>query len=398
MKSMENKTGIPDKNTVDNEIARRIKITEWLIKAKRAPGIRNWHFWLIIISFILLAYIYYQILPDYHDIYIIIFFYPLLYAAIIFRLRGVIVSGLILIAILLPYTLVPSYDPVSITRSLIFALFAILISSLCATLLNHLEHQLEAYEYILSLNEELNNSLERLRNTQQQLVQVAKLGAIGELAASVAHELNNPLAGVLVYTKLLMKKLESGTYEKSEAMSHLREIESAIDYCSDIIRGLLDFARQSTPVMRPLTFTRVIDKAISLAGNQAKKKKIEIIRDESPSLPLVDGDFNQILQVLVNLIVNAVQATEEGGRLTISTGIAGEEWVQIKVRDTGCGISAENLDKLFTPFFTTKQDVKGVGLGLAVSHGIIERHGGRIEVESREGEGSTFTIFLPSEQ
>ncbi len=392
---MNNKAEILDKSSMDGEISRRLKVLRWLLEAKATFGIRNWHFWIIIVLFIVFAYIYYDILPEYHDIYIILFFYPLLYAAIVFRLRGVIISGLVFLTILLPHALLSAYDPVALTRSLIFALFAFLISSLCATLLNYLEHQIEAYEHILSLNDELNTSLERLQSTQQQLIQVAKLGAIGELAASVAHELNNPLAGVLVYTKLLEKKIQGESFNKSEALANLAEIETAVNYCSDIIRGLLDFARQSPPLMRPVTISRTIDKAMSLVGHQARMKNIKVTREESSSLPLVIGDFNQLLQVFINLTVNAIQSMTEGGRLVISSRVGEKEWVEVSFQDTGCGISAENLEKLFTPFFTTKEDVKGVGLGLAVSHGIIERHGGRIEVESQEGQGSIFTVYLP---
>jgi signal transduction histidine kinase len=385
-----------EKSPVYEEVHERLKVFRWLLKAKATFGIRNWHFWIIIVLFIVFAYVYYGVLSSYHDIYIILFFYPLLYAAIVFRLRGVIFSGLVFLAILLPHALVSLYDPVALTRSLIFALFAFLISSLCATLLNHLEYQVEAYEHIMSLNEELKTSLEHLRNTQQQLIQVAKLGAIGELAASVAHELNNPLTGVLVYTKLLEKKIQGESFNKSEALGNLAEIESAINHCSDIIKGLLDFARQSPPLMRPVTISRSLDKTISLVGHQAKMKNIKVIREDSPTLPLVIGDFNQLLQVFINLTVNAIQAMNEGGRLTIGSGVDAEGRVKVSFQDTGCGISEENMGKLFTPFFTTKEDVKGVGLGLAVSHGIIERHGGQIEVESQEGKGSTFTVYLPA--
>jgi signal transduction histidine kinase len=392
---MRSEAEIPEENLDNDEIIGRLKKIRWLLDVKTTAWISSWHFWLIVVSLVIITYIYYEVLPDYHDIYIIMFFYPLLYASIIYRRIGVVVAGLVVIAVLLPYTFIPSYDPGTMTRSIIFTLFIILISGMYATILNYLEHQIEAYDHIWELNRELHASFQKLQTAQRQLIQVAKLGAIGELAASVAHELNNPLAGILIYTKLLGKKMKNESFNKDEALANLEEIESATNYCSDIIRGLLDFARQSTPVMRPITISRVIDKAISLAGHQAKNKKVEIIREEYPSLPLVTGDFNQILQVMVNLLVNAVQSMGEEGKLTISTGIDGEDCVKISFRDTGCGISAENLDKLFTPFFTTKQDVKGVGLGLAVSHGIIERHGGRIEVESRESEGSTFTIYLP---
>jgi signal transduction histidine kinase len=134
---------------------------------------------------------------------------------------------------------------------------------------------------------------------------------------------------------------------------------------------------------------------MSLVGHQVKMKMIEVVRDESPALPLVVADFNQLVQVFINLVVNAVEAMNDRGKLTIHAATE-NGWVKVSVSDNGCGIPPENLDRLFTPFFTTKEDVKGVGLGLAVSYGIIERHGGRIEARSEAGKGSTFTIFLPA--
>jgi len=169
-----------------------------------------------------------------------------------------------------------------------------------------------------------------------------------------------------------------------------------VDYCTSIIHGLLDFARQSPPLLRPVTVGRAIDKAVSLVGHQAKTRRIDIVVNDSSSLPLVVADFNQLVQVFVNLTVNAVQAMDDGCKLIIDTSNNDNDWVRIGFRDTGCGISKENMEKLFTPFFTTREEVKGVGLGLAVSHGIIERHGGTIEVESEIGKGSTFTVVLPA--
>ncbi len=386
----------PEKSSIHDKTSGNSKRARWLLSIKTTSGIRNKHFFIIAAIFIVFAYIYYNVLSSYHDLYIILFFYPLIYSSLVFRLRGVIISGILFIGILIPHTVLLLYDPVALSRSLLFAVFAFLISGLCAALLNHLEHQLEAYDHIVFLNEELNRSMERLRSSQQQLLQAAKLGAIGQLAASVAHELNNPLGGVKVYTKLLKKKIETESFEQEDVLTNLEEIESAVDYCSDIIRGLLDFARQSPPLIGPITVSRAIDKVISLVGHQVKMKNIEVVREESPSLPLVMGDFNQVLQVFVNLTVNAVQSMAEGGRLTISSSTDEERNVAVSFRDNGCGISAENMEKLFTPFFTTKEEVKGVGLGLAVSYGIIERHGGRIEVQSEEGKGSTFTVYLPA--
>ena len=386
---------IPDKDRLMREDGSPVRFTGRLLRARASTGIFGIHFWIIIGLFIVFSYVYYGILPSYHDIYVIIFFYPLIYAAIIYRVRGVIVSGLVFLGILLPQALLFTQDPLSLMRTLIFAIFAFLVSGLGATLLNYLEHQVEAYQEILYLNDELNGYIEQLKKTQQQLIQAAKLSSIGQLSAAVAHELNNPLAGVLVYTRLLKDKLARDSFDKEQMQKNLERIESAIDYCTGIIRGLLDFARQSEPLLRPVTINRAIDKAMSLVGHQAKMKRIEVVREESENLTLVVADFNQLVQVIINLVVNAVQAMNEGYRLDIRTS-NDNDWVRISVHDTGCGIPGENMDKLFTPFFTTRDEVKGVGLGLAVSYGIIERHGGRIEVESEVGKGSTFTIFLPA--
>jgi signal transduction histidine kinase len=371
--------------------------TLYVLKAGGKAGWRGPHLWIIIALFALFAYVYYGVLTTFHDIYVIIFFYPLIYAAIIYRMWGVLFSGVALLAIIIPQAVLFADDPISLVRTLIFALFAFLVSGMGATLLNYLEHQLDAYREILSLNEEMNVYIQRLKKAQQQLVQAAKLSSIGQLAAAVAHELNNPLAGALVYTRLMGEKLAREDFDKEQLKKNLAKVESAIDHCTDIIHGLLDFARQTEPRLRPVTVGRAIDKAVSLAGHQAKMKRIEVVREEAASLPLVVADFNQLVQVIINLMVNAVQAMKEGSRLTIRTGAA-DGWVRIAVSDTGCGIPAENMDKIFTPFFTTREEVKGVGLGLSVSYGIVERHGGRIEVESQVGRGSTFTIVLPAYQ
>ncbi len=369
-------------------------LTLQLLRAKAKTGFRNPHFWIIIGVFIAFTWVYYALLESYKDIYIIIFFYPLMYAAIVYRIRGVIISGVVFLGILLPQALIVSQDPVFLIRTLIFAAFAYLAAALGAVLLNYLEHQLEAYQEILSLNEKLSDSIDKLKKTQQQLIQAAKLSSIGQLSAAIAHELNNPLAGILIYTRLMKEKLIKGTIEREKLQNNLEKIESAIEYCSSIIQGLLDFARQTEPLLRPVTVGRAIDKAMSLAGHQLKMKTIDASREDAPSQSLVVADFNQLVQVIINLIVNAVQAMKEGGKLTINTS-QDDSWVRISIGDTGYGIPQENMDKLFTPFFTTKEDVKGVGLGLAVSYGIIKRHGGRIEVKSEVGKGSTFTIVLP---
>jgi signal transduction histidine kinase len=374
----------------------QLGIIEWLARAKATTGLRSAHFWIILCLFAAFGYTYYGVLTSFHDVYVIIFFYPLIYAAIIYRLRGVIISGLVFLGILLPHAIFFSSETYSLVTSLLLAIFGLLISGLGATLLNYLEQQFEAYQEILSLNEELNSYIKRLESAQKQLIQAEKLNALGQLAASIAHEINNPLAGVVVYVKLLLKKISSNSLDKGEALTTMSKIESAVIRCSGIVRGLLDFARQSEPELKPIAVSSVVDQVMSLVGHQAEMKNIKVNREDVSPLPQVIADSNQLQQVFVNLVVNAIQAMHEGGMLTIRSSLGKDGYVRVSIQDTGYGIPPENLEKLFTPFFTTKETGKGVGLGLAVSHGIIERHGGRIEVQTEVGKGSTFTIYLPA--
>jgi len=237
--------------------------------------------------------------------------------------------------------------------------------------------------------------LEKLRTTQEELIQAEKLTSLGQMAASIAHEVNNPLAGVLVYIQLLTKKLAGDKLPKEVALDYLSKMEPELTRSTRLIRGLLDFARQSPPTLREVNLNEVINRALDLAAHSAKLQHIQIIKELNPSLPEPMADFDQLQQVCANLIMNAIQAMSEGGMLTLRTSVADDSQLKIEVQDTGCGISQENMRKLFTPFFTTKGKGKGVGLGLAVAYGIIQRHHGKIEVQSKEGEGTTFTIRLP---
>ena len=236
--------------------------------------------------------------------------------------------------------------------------------------------------------------LEKLRATQEELIQAEKLTSLGQMAASIAHEVNNPLAGILVYTQLLTKKIAGDNISKEVALDYLSKMGSELTRSTRLIRNLLDFARQSPPTLRLVDINDVINRALDLAAHSAELQNIQVIKELNPSLPNLMADFDQLQQVCTNLILNAIQAIPERGRLTLRTS-ASDSWLKVEVEDTGCGISQENMHKLFTPFFTTKEKGKGVGLGLAVAYGIIQRHQGRIEVQSKEGEGTTFTIYLP---
>jgi two-component system NtrC family sensor kinase len=238
--------------------------------------------------------------------------------------------------------------------------------------------------------------LRELKNTHEGLVRAEKLTSLGQLAASIAHEVNNPLSGVLVYTQLLEKKLAGGRISEETTGEYLSKMERELVRSTRLIRNLLDFARQSPPSLRMVNCNDVITKSLELAAHSAVLQHIEVVKELSENLPNIMADFDQLQQVCTNLILNAIQAMQGGGTLTLRTSSI-DSRVKIEVQDTGCGVTPENMRHLFTPFFTTKERGKGVGLGLAVAHGIIERHNGKIEVQSQVGKGTTFTVTLPIE-
>ncbi len=241
---------------------------------------------------------------------------------------------------------------------------------------------------------ELSESHQKLKESQEQLIQAEKLTSLGQLAASIAHEVNNPLSGVLAYTQLLAKKIRGNNIPKDVSLQYLSKMEAELTRSTNLIRHLLDFARQSPPAFRQLNLNDVVNRAFDLAAHSAELQHIQTIKELDPSLPNLMADFDQLHQVCTNLILNAIQAMPQGGKLILRTSVSNGH-LKMEIEDTGCGISPKNMSKLFTPFFTTKHEVKGVGLGLAISYGIIQRHHGRIEVQSKEGEGTTFTICLP---
>jgi len=233
-----------------------------------------------------------------------------------------------------------------------------------------------------------------LREAQEQLVRTEKLSSLGKLSASIAHEINNPLAGILTFAKLVSRTLAEGPPDDAQRAAlqrNLALIERETQRCSAIVRNLLDFARERPMQPRPLDPRAPLDEALSLVQNQFQTLGIAIERDLSP-VPEVVGDFGQLRQAFVNIVMNACEAMGTSGRLRVTTRALGEE-VAIAFEDSGPGIAPERLSKIFDPFFTTKE--KGTGLGLSVVYGIVERHGGAVAVASELGRGTTFTIRLP---
>ncbi|MCK4742074.1 MAG: cache domain-containing protein [Anaerolineales bacterium] len=230
--------------------------------------------------------------------------------------------------------------------------------------------------------------------TQNKIMESERLALIGQLAANVAHELNNPLQGIVTYSHLLLENMPNNGSEK--ASSSIQRIVTQANRCRDIIRGLLDFSRQRKPDTTVCNINAVIQECVTFVENQASFQNIEFVEHFEEDLPMIIVDPSQMQQVFLNMIINATEAMEEGGDLTLDTrSNSTENSIEISITDTGHGIPEEHFDKLFDPFFTTKEVGHGTGLGLAISYGIVKEHQGTINVESTLGRGTTFIIRLP---
>ena len=260
----------------------------------------------------------------------------------------------------------------------------------------------EMRDLVQTLEEKVDKRTQELLVAEAEVAQGEKLAAVGMLASGIAHELNNPLTGVLTFTSLLRKKMQEGSPDAEDLDLVIRETKR----CASIIRRLLDFAREKVPVKGYFNLNRLIEDTVRFVDRPASLQDIEIRTQLDPGLPEIWGDADLIKQVILNLLVNAQQAIEQRGEIVIESRqsraadaakdpAAPAGMVEIVVRDTGCGIPEANLQRIFDPFFTSKEVGKGTGLGLSVSHGIIKAHGGTIKVESTVGVGTTFRIQLP---
>jgi two-component system NtrC family sensor kinase len=242
---------------------------------------------------------------------------------------------------------------------------------------------------------------EQLRQAQQRLVQADRLASLGQLAASVAHEINNPLSGVLNFSALMTRILrEDGVPpgRVAEFRGYLERVTEQTARAGHIVSDLLAFSRRSRPARAPADLNAIVARTVALVSHKLELTNVVSELQLTQGLPLVACDVSQIQQVVLNLVINAADATraQGHGRVRVATRrAAGGGALILSVEDDGEGIAAADLDRIFDPFFTTREEGKGVGLGLAVVYGIVQSHGGRIDVKSEPGAGSTFEVSLP---
>ena len=257
----------------------------------------------------------------------------------------------------------------------------------------------EIVAWAKTLEDRVDQKTRELKRAHEHVLHVEKMATIGKMAAVVAHEINNPLSGILTYARLLKKWIQRGeaeTTKKKDAEQCLDLIADESRRCGDLVKNLLTFSRTNPMNVQTTSLNSVVDRSVRLVAHQLELNGVELHLDLPSNLPMIQCDPGQIEQVLLALIMNAIDAMPRGGNLWVRTHVEDEtEEVAIEVRDDGSGIPPEILPRIFEPFLTTKETGKSVGLGLAVSRNIIEHHRGRVEVQSEVGKGTTFTVTLP---
>ncbi len=287
-----------------------------------------------------------------------------------------------IISILILLSAVPLY----LKAGLAFALGALALSAISVCIM-------------MGVTDEIRRARGQKRSLENQLARAQKLAAIDEFSAGVAHEINNPLGIISQEVQWIEHILTNGSIDQlrqdKDLNESVKEISLQVDRCKEIVSKLLSLAREMKPVVQRVELNDLIDNITDLVKKEAAAKQIQIYTKFQRGLPSVYTDPPLLRQVVLNLLVNATQAIDKSGEITVSTIGANNQAVEITVKDSGCGIPKENLEKIFTPFFSTKTSREGCGLGLAFCRGIIEKLGGSISVNSEVGQGSIFTVQLP---
>lgn len=256
----------------------------------------------------------------------------------------------------------------------------------------------------LVLERELEEKEHKIKEDLARLVHEDKLISLGKMVASAVHEINNPIAAIHMFAKVMLRMVTEAEAGKGMSAEELEEMRGYLDLvgkesrrCGDIVGNLLSFSRQPPGVVRKIDLNEMIDRIVLLLHHEMELQKIRLEVETFPELPYVVGHLNQIQQSIMNVVFNAEEAMPEGGGLTIRTGFdPAEDSVVVEIEDTGCGIPEENRSSIFEPFFTTKEHHRGVGLGLSVVYGIIKNHRGSIRFESEVGKGTLFRIAFPA--
>ncbi len=257
---------------------------------------------------------------------------------------------------------------------------------------NELQNWSQQLEY------KVQKKTEELGQAQNELINIERIASLGKLSLSVAHEINNPLSGILVYTKLISKQLSSNELDdtrKAVMLKHLKFIENETKRCGDIVKGLLDFSRKDQNDFEPKHIHEILLDTYELMSHSMKVANIHFLSDFSAKTDLIFCSANQIKQVCVATLVNAMEAVTEYGEILLRTSNPDENHIRIEIIDNGVGISEEDIPHIFEPFFSTKKKANGIGLGLAIVHGIIQSHKGKTDVKSEHGKGTTISISLP---
>ncbi|HCY41535.1 MAG TPA: hypothetical protein DHV48_09295 [Prolixibacteraceae bacterium] len=260
------------------------------------------------------------------------------------------------------------------------------------TATNELQNWSQQLEY------KVQKKSEELGQAQNELINIERIASLGKLSLSVAHEINNPLSGILIYTKLIYKQLNNQELEltkKESMLKHLKLIENETKRCGDIVKGLLDFSRKDQNNFEPKHLHEILLETFELMSHPMKVANIHFLSDFNAKADLISCSPNQIKQVCVAILVNASEAVSENGEVLFRTMNPDDEHIRIEITDNGVGISEEDLPHVFEPFFSTKQNASGIGLGLAIVHGIVQSHKGKTEVKSIRGKETTISITLP---
>jgi two-component system NtrC family sensor kinase len=256
----------------------------------------------------------------------------------------------------------------------------------------------ELQDWSQKLENKVQKKSEELTEIQTEMIHVERIASLGKLSSSVAHEINNPLSGVLTYTKLVHKQLSNldlNDQEKLPMLKYLKIIEDETKRCGDIVKGLLDFSRKDQLEFTKSHLNKVLEESYLLMEHQLKMSNISFLKDFSADRDLILCSENQIKQACIAILLNASEAIMDYGEVVMKTSNPDEDHIKIEITDNGSGISPGDIKQVFEPFFSAKEKTSGIGLGLAIVHGIVQSHHGKVEINSELGKGTTVSIILP---